>query len=236
MSNDQTTQSPNSRPTNGPALGVIFDWDGVIIDSSRHHEESWERLAADEKRPLPEGHFKAGFGKKTEWIIEHQLGFAHNESDVRRLSLQKEAHYREIVIERGIEILPGVRGLLERLRVAAVPCYIGSSTHRRNIELILKRLEIEGYFGGMVTAEDVSRGKPDPEVFLKAAERIQREPRYCVVFEDSLSGIEAAIAGGMKTVGVATTHDRKTLESKVDRVVERLDELEVVDLLALIAN
>src|SRR5271155_5813990 len=83
----QTGRSPDFRSRVSPKLGVIFDWDGVIIDSSKHHEESWERLAADEMRPLPKDHFKAGFGKKTEWIIEHQLGFAHNDSDVRRLSL-----------------------------------------------------------------------------------------------------------------------------------------------------
>lgn len=215
-----------------PKLGVIFDWDGVIIDSSRQHAESWERLAAEAKRVLPEGHFELGFGRKNEWIIPNLLKWESAESQIRRLSLRKEALYRDIVIEKGIQPLPGVHVFLERLKTAGVPCCIGSSTHRENILTILGELGFEGLFGDMVTAEDVSHGKPDPEVFLKAAARNHRAPECCVVFEDAFAGIDAAKAGGMKVVGVATTHSAEKLTS-VDRVVHRLDELEIDDLLAL---
>ena len=206
---------------------------GVIIDSSRQHEESWERLAAEERRPLPMGHFKDGFGKKNEWIIPNLLGWSAEPAEVRRLSLRKEALYRDIVVERGLHALPGVHVFLERLREAGVPCCIGSSTHRENITTILHVLGFEGLFGGMVTAEDVTQGKPHPDVFLKAAAKIERAPSRCVVFEDAIAGIDAAHAGGMKVVGVATTHPLDYLEGKVDRVVHRLDELGVADLLEL---
>jgi HAD superfamily hydrolase (TIGR01509 family) len=212
---------------NPTSLGVIFDWDGVIIDSSRQHEESWERLAAEERRLLPSGHFKAGFGKKNEWIIPELLGWARESSEIHRLSLRKEALYRDIVVERGLAALPGVKIFLERLRGAGVPCCIGSSTHRENITTILGVLGFAGLFGGMVTAEDVTLGKPDPDVFLKAAAKIGRAPGRCVVFEDAFAGIEAARAGGMKVVGVATTHPEAALTWKVDRVVRQLDELEI---------
>src|SRR5476651_1227619 len=99
-----------------PALGAIFDWDGVIIDSSRQHEESWERLAAEEGRPLPENHFKAGFGKKNEWIIPNLLGWTQDQGEMHRLSLRKETLYRVIVLERGLVALPGVHDFLTRLR------------------------------------------------------------------------------------------------------------------------
>jgi HAD superfamily hydrolase (TIGR01509 family) len=214
-------------------LGVIFDWDGVIIDSSQQHEASWERLAAEEGRALPAGHFKAGFGKKNEWIIPELLGWARAPAEIHRLSLRKEALYRAIVVERGLAALPGVREFLERLRDAGVPCCIGSSTHRENITTILGVLGFAGLFGGMVTAEDVTLGKPHPDVFLKAAAKIGRAPGRCVVFEDAFAGIEAARAGGMKVVGVATTHPAEELEGKVDRVVQRLDELSVGDLMEL---
>ena len=209
------------------SLGVIFDWDGVIIDSSRQHEESWERLAAEERRALPPGHFKAGFGKKNEWIIPELLGWAREPAEIHRLSLRKEALYRDIVVERGLAALPGVKIFLERLRAAGVPCCIGSSTHRENITTILGVLGFAGLFGGMVTAEDVTLGKPHPDVFLKAAAKIAREPARCVVFEDAFAGIEAARAGGMKVVGVATTHPAAALTGKVDRVVRQLDALSV---------
>ncbi len=217
-------------------IGVIFDWDGVIIDSSRQHEASWERLAAEERCALPAGHFKAGFGKKNEWIIPELLGWAREPTEIHRLSLRKEALYRDIVVERGLEALPGVREFLEQLRDAGVPCCIGSSTHRENITTILRVLGFAGLFGGMVTAEDVTLGKPHPDVFLKAAAKIGRAPGCCVVFEDAFAGIEAARAGGMKVVGVATTHPAEELTGKVDRVVRRLDELAVEDLVRLVES
>jgi HAD superfamily hydrolase (TIGR01509 family) len=214
-------------------LGVLFDWDGVIIDSSVQHEESWERLAQEERQSLPADHFKRGFGMKNERIIPELLGWAHDVAEIRRLSLRKEALYRDIVRERGIAALPGVAVFLSRLRDAGVPFSVGSSTHRENIDTILGVLGFTGLFSGIVTAEDVKLGKPHPDVFLKAAEKIGRLPGNCVVFEDAFVGIEAARAGGMKVVGVATTHPLGGLEAKVDRVVHQLDELSVSDLLAL---
>jgi HAD superfamily hydrolase (TIGR01509 family) len=215
-------------------LGAIFDWDGVVIDSSRQHEESWERLAREEGRALPPGHFKLGFGKKNTAIIPQILHWADDPATVRRLSLRKEVLYREIVLERGLTALPGVQVFLERLLAAGIPCCIGSSTDRENIVTILRVLGFGRFFAGMVTAEDVAHGKPDPEVFLKAAALIGRAPSQCIVFEDALVGIAAARAGGMKAVGVATTHPSATLAGHAHRVVERLDELAVDDLVRLV--
>jgi len=211
--------------------GALFDWDGVVIDSSRHHEESWERLAREIAQPLPPGHFKAGFGRKNEFIIPNLLHWATDEMEVRRLSLRKEALYREVVAAWGLEPLPGVRTWLERLRDASVPCAIGSSTHRANIDLSLGLIGLGEFFSGIVTAEDVSHGKPDPEVFVKASWSIGCEPTQCVVFEDAFVGIEAAKAGGMKVVGVATTHPAHELGA-ADRVVHQPDEMQPAELAA----
>jgi HAD superfamily hydrolase (TIGR01509 family) len=216
------------------AIGVIFDWDGVIIDSSRQHEESWERLAREERKPLPAGHFKAGFGKKNEWIIPTLLQWTGDPAEVRRLSLRKEALYREIILEKGLSALPGVLPLLQGLKDARVPTCIGSSTHRENITTILGVLGFAGLFGGMVTSEDVTHGKPHPDVFLKAAAKNARLPERCIVFEDAFAGIAAARAGGMKVVGVATTHAPEELVEKVDRVVLHVGEVTVADLQALV--
>jgi beta-phosphoglucomutase family hydrolase len=208
------------------AWGAIFDWDGVIIDSSRQHEESWDRLAREIGKPLPEGHFKAGFGRKNEFIIPHILGWEQDPAEVRRLSLRKEELYREIVLEKGLEPLPGVRTWLDRLAAAGIPCAIGSSTHRKNIEVSLDVLGLRGFFREIVSAEDVSHGKPDPEVFLKAAAKIGMAPDRCVVFEDAHVGIEAAHRAGMRVIAVATTNPLHDL-AKADKAVTRLDELEV---------
>lgn len=214
-------------------IGALFDWDGVIIDSARQHAESWERLAREERRALPENHFKIGFGMKNERIIPGLLRWTDDPAEIRRLSLRKEALYREIVVAEGTAPLPGVREFLDRLADAGVPCAIGSSTHRENIDTILALIGLGDRFAHIVTAEDVGHGKPDPEVFLKGAAGIGREPAECIVFEDAITGLEAARRGGMRAVGVATTHPAGSL-GLADRVVHRLDELTVADLVALV--
>jgi len=211
--------------------GAIFDWDGVIIDSSRQHEESWERLAVEERLALPEGHFKLGFGRKNEFIIPQILSWTNDVEEIRRMSLRKEALYREIVREGGLEPLPGVREWLARLRDADVPCAVGSSSHRENIDLSLEILGLHDFFTGIVTSEDVNHGKPAPDVFLKAAEKIARAPEKCVVFEDAFVGIEAARKAGSRVVAVATTNPIEML-TDADRAVHRLDELNVAELAA----
>jgi len=216
-------------------IGAIFDWDGVIIDSSALHEKSWERLAAETGFKLPAGHFKRGFGMKNTFIIPKILKWVEAPDEVHRLSLRKEELYRELVAECGIEPLPGVTHWLEELRRYGIPCAIGSSTERLNIDAILNVLGIGHCFSAIVSADDVSHGKPDPEVFLTAAQRIDRDPACCVVFEDALVGIEAAHRGGMKVVAVATTNPIETIGA-ADLAVRRLDELTVDKLTRLVPS
>jgi len=192
----------------------LWDWDGVVIDSSRQHEKSWERLAREEGRALPEDHFKRSFGKKNAIIIPEILGWTDDPGEIRRLGLRKEALYREILKEGGEppELIPGVQDFLALLKSAHIPRVVGTSTDRVNVVLIFELLDIGALFNGVVASEDVTRGKPDPEVFLNAAEKSGVPPGRCVVFEDSLHGIEAGLAGGMKVVGIATTHEMEVLQ------------------------
>jgi len=215
--------------------GAVFDWDGVVIDSSKHHEASWELLAAEIGKTLPVDHFIRGFGMKNEMIIPNLLGWTSEVEEINRLSLRKEAIYREIIQSKGVSALPGVDNWLQALKVAGIPCVIGSSTHRRNIEISLEKLGFRNYFHELVTAEDVSHGKPDPEVFLKSAQKIRIAPERCVVFEDAHVGIQAAQAAGMKVVAVATTNRAEELTA-ADRVVHRLDELEVEEVSSWFAS
>ncbi len=209
--------------------GAIFDWDGVIINSASHHEASWERLAQELGRVLPVDHFKKGFGMKNEVIIPELLGWTSDVAEISTISLRKEALYREVVREQGIQALPGVEAWLSALRAAGIPCVIGSSTHLENITTTLDVLGLRDYFTALVTAEDVKRGKPDPEVFLTAAKRIGVEPANGIVFEDALVGVAAAQAAKMRVVAVTTTNPAELL-SHADWVVDRLDELSVEQL------
>lgn len=192
-------------------IGAVFDWDGVVIDSSAHHEASWELLAEEVGKPLPPDHFKRGFGQRNAVIIPEILQWSQDPAEIERWSLRKEELYRVIVAERGLMALDGVRELLDELDEAEIPCVVGTSTERANVEMSLELLSLVGRFSDMVCSEDVSRGKPDPEVFLKAAEKTGLTPAQCFVIEDTAHGVEAALAGGMKAIGVATTRPAEHL-------------------------
>ncbi len=207
---------------------ALFDWDGVVVDTSKLHERSWEILAARHRLPLPADHFLKGFGMRNEQIIPDLLDWTWEPAEVSRLSLEKEAIFRELVVADGVVPLPGVEGWLDALAEAEVPAVVASSTQRANILCILDLLGWRDRFLDLVTAEDVDRGKPDPEVFLSAAAKAGTDPSACVVFEDAHVGIQAARAAGMRVIAVATTHPAWSLDA-ADRVVDRLDELAVED-------
>ena len=195
-----------------PLRAVIFDWDGVVVDSSAHHERSWEILAAKRGLPLPADHFKRGFGKKNNVIIP-DLGWAKEPADVEALAHEKEKIYRSLVREKGIEPLTGVRELLAALRAENIPCAIASSTERANLDLPIDLMGLGEFFTVIVSGEEVVHGKPDPAVFLLAAERLGIKPADCAVIEDALVGIEAAKRAGMPVLAVATTNPIEALSS-----------------------
>lgn len=191
--------------------GVIFDWDGVVIDSSAQHEKSWELLAEEIRKPLPPGHFKAGFGKKNQEIIPGLLHWSDDTAEIRRLGERKEELYRELVREQGVSVLPGARELLVALRDASIPRSVGSSTPRSNLDAIFAATGLGELFTAVVSADDVTNGKPAPDVFLLAAERLGLVPADCLVIEDAHVGIEAARRAGMKVLAVATTNPLEDL-------------------------
>ena len=216
-----------------PPFGAIFDWDGVIIDSAKLHEQSWHRLAHELGTEITPGSFVRGFGMKSAQIIEQIHHWATAPDEIARLTNRKEALYREIVGRSEISPLPGVVEWLQRLCEAHVPCAVASSTQRANIEAVLARLGLQDAFRAIVSAEDVVHGKPNPEVFEKAAARLGIAAQRSIVFEDAHVGIEAAHAAGMKVVAVTTTHPASQL-SAADVIVGRLDELTLEEMLELV--
>jgi HAD superfamily hydrolase (TIGR01509 family) len=206
---------------------AVFDWDGVVIDSSVAHERSWEVLAVAEHLTLPSDHFIRGFGKRNEFIIPEILGWTREPAEIKRLSDKKEALYREIARQGNVRLLPGVRELTAALGPAGIRCIIGTSTHKANLELSFELFGIGHLFDGAISSEDVTRGKPDPEVFLKACALGGGEPATSFVFEDSFSGIQAGLAGGFITVALATTHTRAQLEPiGAHRILRDLSEVD----------
>jgi len=211
-----------------PLDAVIFDFDGVVIDSHSAHERSWFMLAAEIQKTLTSEEFTRTFGQRNETILP-LLGWA-DEGDhlrIKELGDRKEVLYREILAQEGIVALPGVVALLENLKAAGIPTAVGTSAQRKNIECAFGLLGISHLFQDVAASEDVTKGKPDPQVFLKAAEKLGADPANCVVIEDAHVGLQAARAAGMKCVGVTTTHPAESLAAEApDRVVNSLAELD----------
>ena len=156
--------------------------------------------------PLPEGHFKLGFGKKNQIIIPEILGWATDAAEIAVLSDRKEEIYRELVGQSGVQILPGARELVSALRLEGIPRAIGSSTPRRNLDAIFAATGLQEFFDAVVCGDDVVDGKPAPDVFLLAAQMLGLPPAECLVVEDAHAGIEAARRAGIPVLAVATTN------------------------------
>ncbi len=213
-------------------IGFIFDWDGVIIDSHDQHEESWHLLAAELGTSVPEGFFKKTFGMRNQQIIP--MWFTHladQPQEIAKIGDRKEELYRDIIRRDGIEPLPGVREFLAAMKQSGIRASVGSSTPRKNIETVIDMAGLHGFFDAIVSAEDVQRGKPEPDVFLLGAQRIQRDPARCVVFEDAFVGIQAGLSAGMKVVAIASTNPIETLH-RAHTAVQNLTGVTPADLLS----
>jgi len=208
-----------------PPFAVLWDLDGVLVDTSQYHFAAWRRLLAEFGKQLSESEFRATFGLRNTEILPRWLpNLSHEE--VEELSKRKESYFQEVLPER-IPMLPGAERLVRELAARGIAQAVASSTPRANLEAILSRLRLP--ISVWVAAEDVARGKPAPDVFLEAAERLGMPPHRCVVVEDAVAGVEGAHRAGMACLAVATTWPRDQLRG-ADRVVESLEEVSVEDL------
>ena len=203
--------------------GVIFDMDGVLVDSYAAHLESWQRLADELGAAISEGQFAATFGRTSREIIRELFAVTESEA-VARYDARKEALYRDIIRGR-IPVMAGAIGLVTALHTAGFRLAVGSSGPPENIVLVCEDCGLDSMLAGRVSGVDVTRGKPDPEVFLLAAERIGVVPANCVVLEDAPAGVEAAVRAGMRCIALAGTVGPERL-GQADLVVERLDEID----------
>jgi HAD superfamily hydrolase (TIGR01509 family) len=209
-------------------LGAIFDWDGVVVDSAKLHVLSWDDLARDFGRAIPPEIPIGALGLKTEAVITDLLKWTDDHIEVSRLTLRKEELFRERAKRDGIDSQPGVLAFLRGLKDRSIPCAVGSSAPLLNVQTGMSVLNTDGMFSAIVSGDDVTCGKPAPDIFLKAAERIGVPPENCVVFEDAPAGVEAARAAGMRVVGLLTTHDPHILK-RADLLIEDFNEITVQD-------
>jgi len=187
------------------ARAVLWDLDGTLVDSEEYHWRSWEHALGADNVSVSFDQFKATFGQRNESILRGWLGADAPLERITRIADAKEVEYRRLAAQHGLTPLPGAAEWLVRLQAAGWKQAIASSAPRLNVEVMLRALRLERYFDALVSSEDVTVGKPDPQVFLTAAARIGVPPSRCIVVEDAAAGVEAARRAGMRSIGVSRT-------------------------------
>ncbi len=214
--------------------GVIFDLDGVLVDSGELHYLAWRRFGRELGAEMNRDFFLSTFGMDNRRIIPRWLDRRFTEEELRRLSERKENHFQEEA-RRKLEPLAGAIELVTALAGEGFRLAIGTSAPQQTVEIAFARTGLEKYFMAVVCGDEVAEGKPAPGIFRRAAEKIGCPPAACVVVEDAIPGVEAARRAGMKCVAVATTHPRASLAA-ADRVVNSLAELRTADFRCLLCD
>jgi beta-phosphoglucomutase len=210
---------------------VIFDNDGVLVDSEPLHRVAWEQTFGPRGVVVSEEDYAWSIGRRDLLFAERIIDKAAMDETAEGIRDEKHAHLRRLLATES-RPFPGGPELVRALAKTYVLA-VTSSAMRTEIGIVLDRLGLDDVFETFVTNEDVSRHKPDPEPYVLCAERLGVRPEHCVVFEDSVTGIEAAVAAGMHVIGFTSTFPREAL-SAADVVVDSLADTEA--LAALVAS
>jgi len=206
------------------ADAVVFDMDGVLIDSGVHHREAWIAMCRDCGVTPPPEFWRLTIGRPAEEaaaLLVHGAGPA----EARRLAALKRDHYIRLA-RRGMLPVPGAPAFVAALARRSVPRAVATSASRRDVETLLTEIGVRQHFTVIVSVENVRQGKPDPEVYLKAAEGLGVDAEACLVFEDAIVGVYAARAAGMRVIGVTTAHTAEELVAAgAERAVPHFEEV-----------
>ncbi|MEO8075716.1 MAG: HAD family phosphatase [Acidobacteriota bacterium] len=187
------------------ARAVLWDLDGTLVDSAGYHWRAWRDTMKAEGIDLTHETFLDSFGRKNASFLGGWLGDAATGERIARIGDAKESDYRRLVAAGGLTPLPGAAAWVARLHAAGWRQAVASSAPRANVEVMLYSASLDRAFDAIVGAEDVTEGKPDPQVFLAAASALAVPPSHCIVVEDAAAGIEAARRAGMRCIGVSGT-------------------------------
>lgn len=216
----------------GPARAVIWDMDGIIIDSAPYHLKAWQEVFAKRGLNFTDDDFHSSFGMRNDTIIGGFLGEGASDEEIAAIGQEKEASFR-LKIRQNPRPLPGVVTLMAALAERGLKMAIASSAPRENIELVINTLGIARYFTVIISEKDVTRGKPEPDGYLLAAKRLGVKPENCLVIEDAIVGVTAARRAGMHCLAVTNSHPRDSL-SDADLVVDSLEEISAGDIAELL--
>lgn len=189
-------------------MALIFDMDGTMVDNMMTHHRCWQKTLAKYGLSFSIEEVKETCHGKNVEIIERLFPGKYTPEECARISAEKESEYRQVFLSE-LSLLPGLSDMLQRAHDDGIPMGIGTAAPQENVDFVLDTLQIRHYFQSVVHAEDVQKGKPDPEVFFKVANQLGAEYVDCLVFEDSPTGARTALNAGMKAIILTTTHHEK---------------------------
>lgn len=205
---------------------VIFDLDGTLIDNNPYHIKAWKEYLKRNGRELTEEEYRSNFNGRTNLdVVEYLHGRKMSNEEAAPYYLEKEAMYRELY-QPFIAPVPGLLEFLEQLQLHHIPMAIATSGITVNIEFMFDHLPIRKYFKEVIHSAHIKKGKPDPEIYIRSAEKLGVDPSGCIAFEDALVGIKSAKDAGMKVIALTTTHTVKEL-SEADVVIENYTQINV---------
>jgi beta-phosphoglucomutase len=200
-----------STPLATPSWAALFDMDGVLVDNTDFHVNAWLQFAQRHNRPLTKDQYVENInGRVSADAMSYMFQRPITPGELIELTEEKEAIYRELYRPH-LQPAPGLLEFLTALKDQSVKLAVGTSAPESNVLFTLDGLPLRPYFDAVVDASMIHRGKPDPEIYLTAANRVGVDPARCVVFEDAFAGIEAGLRAGMKVIALATTHTRDEL-------------------------
>jgi HAD superfamily hydrolase (TIGR01509 family) len=205
---------------------VIFDMDGVICHTNPYHSKAFKIFFKKRNLyPTEEDFLLHMYGKNNGYILSHFLGRKIEGDELLFLEDEKESLFREIY-KSEVDPIPGFMDFFKILKATDLPTGVATSAPRANLELIIGALDLDNSLESKLASEDVSKHKPDPEIYLKSASLLGVEPHRCLVFEDSFSGASAGLNAGMKVVGVLSSHSKEDLP-KCDLYIKDYTELDL---------
>jgi beta-phosphoglucomutase len=214
--------------------GVIFDLDGVLVDTGEFHKQSWYELAEKEGFEMTDELFYETFGMQNYQIVPMLVERELSRAEIDQMSDFKEASYRKLAAGK-LKLLPGVERLINDLKKSGFLLAVGTSAPEENLHFMLADKPVWPLFDAFTNGNEVTNGKPAPDTFLKAAEKLGLEPARCCVVEDAVPGVDAAIAAGMKVIAVTNTSNAEKL-CRADMVVDSLESVYPVDIKRLISG
>lgn len=202
-------------------IGLIFDMDGVIVDNHEYHFLAWQKLAGSRGVEITEKYYRENMnGRTIDELVKIVFNLEVSKEEAREIGMEKEEIYRELYKNYRAPT-KGLITFLELAKSLEIPMIVGTSAPNGNVTFTLDALDLRKYFLGVVDDMMVTKGKPNPEVYLKCAEAIGIEPKNCIVFEDAISGIKAGSDAGAKVVALATSHKREELSA--DLIIDNFE-------------